>query len=264
MLPLPASPARCRSANHQAGPSPGTHRYQRHRPEQTLLYPQAGRKVFTLQTLPPRDVNESSASVGTVSGFSRHAGVAAKAHQRDKLERLCRYIARPALSEKRLSLTSQGNIRYTLKTPYRDGTTHVLFEPLDFIARLAALIPKPRVNLTRYHGVFCTEQPPARAGGTGPARPPAHACPARGRRGRGNRPDRRHGTRGHDVGAALEAGVQDRHRNLQPVRRNGEDHRLHRRPGGDRKDTHAPEQKRRLRETRPAAREPGTPSSRPV
>jgi len=35
-----------------------------------------------------------------------------------------------------------------------DGTTHVIFEPLDFIARLAALVPKPRVNLTRFHGVF--------------------------------------------------------------------------------------------------------------
>jgi len=30
----------------------------------------------------------------------------------------------------------------------------VIFEPLDFIARLAALVPKPRVNLTRFHGVF--------------------------------------------------------------------------------------------------------------
>ena len=39
--------------------------------------------------------------------------------------------------------------RYQLKTPYRDGTTHVIFEPLDFIAKLAALVPKPRVNLTR-------------------------------------------------------------------------------------------------------------------
>lgn len=28
------------------------------------------------------------------------------------------------------------------------------FEPLDFFARLAALVPKPRVNLTRFHGVF--------------------------------------------------------------------------------------------------------------
>ena len=40
------------------------------------------------------------------------------------------------------------------KTPYRDGTTHVIFEPLDVIARLAALVPKPRVNLTRFDGVF--------------------------------------------------------------------------------------------------------------
>ena len=43
---------------------------------------------------------------------------------------------------------------YTLKTPYRDGTTQVAFEPVDIIARLAALVPKPRVNLTRYHGVL--------------------------------------------------------------------------------------------------------------
>jgi hypothetical protein len=80
--------------------------------------------------------------------------VAAAAHQRDKVERLCRYIARPAVATGRLAPTAQGLVRYTLKTPYRDGTTHVIFEPLDFIARLAALVPKPRVHLTRYHGVF--------------------------------------------------------------------------------------------------------------
>ena len=104
--------------------------------------------------------------MGKVAGFSLHAGVAARADERQKLERLCRYISRPAVSEKRLSLTPNGNIRYQLKTPYSDGTTHVIFEPLDFIARLAALapktlallagwaLPKPRVNLTRFHGVF--------------------------------------------------------------------------------------------------------------
>lgn len=58
------------------------------------------------------------------------------------------------MSEKRLALTAQGQVRYLLKTPYRDGTTHVILEPLDFIARLAALVPKPRVNLIRYHGVL--------------------------------------------------------------------------------------------------------------
>ena len=54
----------------------------------------------------------------------------------------------------RLSLSSTGKVLYTLKTPYRDGTTQVAFEPVDFIARLAALVPKPRVNVTRYHGVL--------------------------------------------------------------------------------------------------------------
>ncbi len=117
--------------------------------------PQQGRKVFTLQTLPACDPDDQFGdTLGKVAGFSLHAGVAAKAHERNKLERLCRYIARPAVSGKRLALTSHGNIRYQLKTPYRDGTTHVFFEPLDFIARLAALVPKPRVNLTRFHGVF--------------------------------------------------------------------------------------------------------------
>ena len=63
------------------------------------------------------------------------------------------------MSEQRIAFTPSGNIRYELKTPYRDGTTHIIFEPLDFIARLAALIPPPRINLTRYHGVFAPNSP---------------------------------------------------------------------------------------------------------
>ncbi len=117
--------------------------------------PYQGRKVFTLQTLAARQAQSKATDrVANVAGFSLHAGVIAEAHERDKLERLCRYISRSAVSEKRLAITGNGKIRYQLKTPFRDGTTHVLFEPLDFIARLAALVPKPRVNLTRFHGVF--------------------------------------------------------------------------------------------------------------
>ena len=113
--------------------------------------PRQGCKVFTLQTMPANDPEEW---VGKVDGFSLHAGVACKAHDRKKLDRLCRYISRAAVAEKRLSLTRNGMVRYELKTPYRDGTTQVIFEPLDFISKLAALVPKPRVNLTRFHGVF--------------------------------------------------------------------------------------------------------------
>ena len=137
--------------------------------------PQQGRKVFTLQTIPSREEDDGFAQVVKVGGFSLHAGVAAQAWERPKLERLCRYISRPAVSEKRLSLTPSGNIRYQLKTPYSDGSTHVIFDPLDFIGKLAALVPKPRVNLTRFHGVFApnskyrTEVTPARRGKGNPS-----------------------------------------------------------------------------------------------
>src|SRR5690606_26128899 len=108
--------------------------------------PRQGTKVFTLQTLLPRTDDERFSQVGKVDGFSLHAGLSVQPHERKKLEQVCRYVARPAVSEQRLALTKDGRVRYELKTPYRDGTTHVIFEPLDFMARLAALVPKPRVN----------------------------------------------------------------------------------------------------------------------
>ena len=80
--------------------------------------PRQGRKVFTLQTMPTSDPEEW---VGKVDGFSLHAGVATKAHERKKLERICRYITRPPVSEQRLTTTRNGMVRYALKTPYRDG-----------------------------------------------------------------------------------------------------------------------------------------------
>ncbi len=113
--------------------------------------PRQGRKVFTLQTMPASDPEEW---VGKVDGFSLHAGVVAKAQELEKLEGICRYIGRPPVSEQRLSLTRNGMVQYELKAPYHDGTSHVIFEPLDFISKLAALAPEPWVNLTRFHGVF--------------------------------------------------------------------------------------------------------------
>jgi hypothetical protein len=117
--------------------------------------PQQGRKAFMIRTIRPLDrLDPGLERVAKANGFSLHAGVSCEGHQKDKRERLCRYIARPAVAVPRLALSSTGKVVYTLKTPYRDGTTQVAFEPVDFIARLAALVPKPRVNLTRYHGVL--------------------------------------------------------------------------------------------------------------
>ena len=53
-----------------------------------------------------------------------------------------------------MALTASGQVRDSLKTPYRDGTTHIVLEPLDLMARLAALASPPRMHLTRYHEVF--------------------------------------------------------------------------------------------------------------
>ena len=80
--------------------------------------------------------------------------MACKAGERRKLERLCRYVARPAIACERLSRDGDGLVVYELKHPFRDGATHVLFEPMDFMARLAALVPRPRCHLVRYHGVL--------------------------------------------------------------------------------------------------------------
>jgi hypothetical protein len=154
--------------------------------------PRAGQKAFTLQTLPPlpERPDDEPPYVAKANGFSLHAGVAAEAWERDKLERLCRYMTRPPVADKRLSLAPDGNIRYKLKTPYRNGTTHVILEPMDFMARLEALVPRPRVNLTRYHGVFAPSSSlrglitPARRGKGGRPKPLPNADdqPARPRR----------------------------------------------------------------------------------
>ncbi len=115
--------------------------------------PRAGQKVFALQTVPAREEGPRP-GVAQYAGFSLHAGLGVEAAQRGKLERRARYVSRPPVSVERLDLTAQGQVRYRLKTPYRDGTTHIVLEPLDFMARLAALVPPPRRHLTPYHGVF--------------------------------------------------------------------------------------------------------------
>jgi hypothetical protein len=47
-------------------------------------------------------------------------------------------------------------VRYDLKRVWADGTESIVMDPLSFMARLAALVPPPLFNLTRYHGVFAS------------------------------------------------------------------------------------------------------------
>lgn len=90
-----------------------------------------------------------------LAGFTLHASTAVEAGKRGDLEVLCRYILRPAVTQDRVRW-SEGDdtVEWTLSRPWSDGTTSLVFEPLDFLARLAALIPKPYVNEVAYHGVL--------------------------------------------------------------------------------------------------------------
>jgi hypothetical protein len=86
--------------------------------------------------------------------MSLHAGVFVAAAARDRLRRICRYTARPAIAVERLKELPDGRLAYALRTPWHDGTTHVVFEPQEIMARLAAQIPPPRAHQTRYHGIL--------------------------------------------------------------------------------------------------------------
>ncbi|MEQ1633469.1 MAG: transposase, partial [Planctomycetota bacterium] len=89
-----------------------------------------------------------------LDGFSLHAAVRIPAGCRERLEKLCRYAARPPIVEERLSLLPDGRVSYRLKKRYRDGSTHVVLDPLTFLERLCALVPRPRRKLLTYHGVL--------------------------------------------------------------------------------------------------------------
>ena len=58
------------------------------------------------------------------------------------------------MAQERLSLTGTGQVVLQLRHRWRDGTTQLLFDPVELLERLAVLVPRPRVNLILHHGVL--------------------------------------------------------------------------------------------------------------
>jgi hypothetical protein len=116
----------------------------------------AGQRVLRVgDCIGPDDLPELEGErCASVSGVSLHANVAVPARDRRRLERLCRYVARPPVATERLSRMQDGRLLYQLKHRGRDGTTHVVFEAQELVEKLAALIPPPRFHLVRYHGIL--------------------------------------------------------------------------------------------------------------
>lgn len=95
-----------------------------------------------------------------LEGFSLHADTWVHEHDRQSLERLCRYGARGPLALERLTRREDGRLEYRLKKPSHGGATALVLTPVQLLKRLCALVVKPRLHLTRFFGVFA---PHARA-----------------------------------------------------------------------------------------------------
>ena len=89
-----------------------------------------------------------------VEGFNLQAASRVAANDREGLERMGRYLARPPIAGNRLTRLDDGRLELQLKRPWRDGTTSFVFTPHELIERLIALVPRPRAHLSRYFGVF--------------------------------------------------------------------------------------------------------------
>ncbi len=92
-------------------------------------------------------------------GFSLDASVRIPGWDRAGLERLLRYCARPPFALDHLEAIDDDHLRYHLSKPQPNGTTELSLTPLEFIDRIAALVPPPRVHRHRYHGVLAPNSP---------------------------------------------------------------------------------------------------------
>jgi Putative transposase/Transposase zinc-binding domain len=116
--------------------------------------PRAGARVRRLgDARDPAAVTSRGPRQAHLEGFDLHANVWVAANDRAGLERLCRYVLRPPFAQERLRLRSDGRVALELKMAWRDGTREV-FEPLELLERLAAMMPRPETNLLICHGLL--------------------------------------------------------------------------------------------------------------
>ena len=95
----------------------------------------------------------------SVNGFSLHCNTSVNTHSRDRLRKLVEYMARGPLSNERLEIREDGTVKLKLKTPWQDGTSHLLLTPSEFLEKLSAIVPPPRAHLVKWGGVFAANSP---------------------------------------------------------------------------------------------------------
>jgi hypothetical protein len=102
----------------------------------------------------PEAIEERSSPLcASATCFNLHSAVVVPGNDHLRLEKLLRYAARPPIATERLEQLSDGRLSHRFKTNWRDGTTHAVFSPIEFIEKLCALVPTPRAHLVRFSGV---------------------------------------------------------------------------------------------------------------
>jgi hypothetical protein len=103
-----------------------------------------GARPTHVGSAPPPCAERQGRLCAIVEGFSLHAAVRVAANNRDGLEHLARYLARPPIATDRLSQLADGRVMLRFKRPFSDGTEAVVFTPFQLIERLLPLVPRPR------------------------------------------------------------------------------------------------------------------------
>jgi hypothetical protein len=154
--------------------------------------PRRGRRIIRIRGAPADvDVFVMGRLCAQVEGFNLQAATRIGANDRQGLERMARYLARPPIATDRLSQLDDGRLELRLKRAWRDGTTAFVFTPHELIERLVAIVPRPRAHLTRYFGVlapaFAVRSGIVPAEAAAAAAAPAARAPQAGKRRRPGR-----------------------------------------------------------------------------
>ena len=92
------------------------------------------------------------------TGFSLDAKVKIQPWDRTGLEKLIRYCARPAFASENLRWNGPW-LNYRLPKPCHTGKTFITLDPIEFIDKIAMLIPPARRHRHHYHGAFAPNSP---------------------------------------------------------------------------------------------------------
>jgi hypothetical protein len=87
-------------------------------------------------------------------GFSVFAGPPIPPEDRQQLEQLARYIARPPVALEAIRMQDEGRLSVTTPPDPHTGATTLILDPLDWIHAVTAHIPDRGQHGTRYYGIY--------------------------------------------------------------------------------------------------------------